>query len=128
MLRILLSILTGWILGKERKRHEKSGGSRTMAIVCLSACLVAILSQKLSTVYHFDFFRLMAYTIAGISFIGNGVITQYKQNVEGLTTASTLLINVILGFLIGLEFYFYGIVGTVIMYVLLESKYWKSKE
>lgn len=94
-----------------------------MSIVCLSACLVAIISKDLSSTYTYDFFRLMAYTIAGISFIGNGVITQYKSNVEGLTTAATLLAVVIVGFLIGLSYFWYVLLSTVFLLILLESKY-----
>ncbi len=99
-----------------------------MAIVCLSACLVAIMSRDLSSIYTFDFFRLMAYTIAGISFIGNGVITQFKSNVEGLTTASTLLAVVIIGFLIGLSYFWYVFLSTSLVLILLESKYWNLNE
>jgi putative Mg2+ transporter-C (MgtC) family protein len=77
--------------------------------------------------YNFDFMRLMAYTIAGISFIGNGVISHNKNRVEGLTTASTLLANVVIGFLFGLGQLFYGIVSVIILLIILEFKYVRQK-
>ena len=130
MLRIILSIIIGFALGRERKKHDKSGGSRTLAIVCMIACAVAILSTKIEMmgVTTFNFSRLLAYTIAGISFIGNGVILKYKTNVEGLTTASSLLACVVIGFFLGLSFYLYAIFMAVFVYIILDCKYWNFKK
>ena len=58
MFRMILATIVGYILGLERKRHDKSGGSRTMALICLGACLLAILSLELYSTYSFDFVRL----------------------------------------------------------------------
>jgi len=129
MFRLIFATLIGYFLGHERKRHDKSGGSRTMAIVCLTACAVAILTQKialLSPETH-NFTRLLAYTIAGISFIGNGVILKNKTNVEGLTTASSLLACVIIGFFVGMTFYWYALVIAGLTYIILDMKYWNFK-
>ena len=129
LIRSIISIGCGIAIGKERKKHDKSGGSRTMAIICFSANLIAILTQQialLNPVTH-NFTRLMAYTIAGISFIGNGVIMKNEGNVEGLTTASSLLACVIIGFCIGLGFYIYGIISAILVFLILESKYIKIR-
>ena len=126
--KILLSIGCGFCLGKERKKHDKSAGSRTMSLVCMSACLVAILSIELYNTYNTDFMRLMAYLIAGISFIGNGVIVKKKNQVDGLTTSSSLLIAVILGFLVGLGYYLIFFISSLFVYCILESKYWFKNE
>ena len=74
------------------------------------------------------FSRLLAYTIAGISFIGNGIIQKYDGDVAGLTTAASLLGCVVLGFCIGLTFYWYAITATILLYILLDMKYWKHIE
>ena len=125
-LKLLVASFIGLCVGRERKKHEKSGGSRTMAIMCLSACLVAIMSQELHcSVYNFDFARLMQGALQGISFIGMGLIWKNKDGVEGLTTASTLFGVVILGFLIGLDYWMIGISSAVLILMILESKYWK---
>lgn len=129
MFRLILATIIGWLIGFERKNHNKSGGSRTMAIVCLSACAISILTQRidlLSPETH-NFTRLLAYTIAGISFIGNGVILKHNGQVDGLTTASSLLACVIVGFFIGLSFYWYALLIAGLLYVLLDMKYWNHK-
>jgi len=130
MFRLLLSITIAFILGKERKKHEKSGGgSRTLAIVALASCLIAILTleiAELNPVTH-NFTRLMAYGIASIGFLGSSVIIKNKNHIEGITTASLIWAIVPIGFCIGLGFYFYGVISSIFVYLILESKYWRLK-
>lgn len=127
MFRLLLSIVIGWILGRERKRHDKdAGGSRTLAIISLASCLIAILSLQILNQINpptFNFSRLMAYCIVGIGFLGSAVITHSKKGIEGTTTASLIWASVPINFCIGLGFYFYGIISAILVYLILESKY-----
>ena len=130
MFRLLLSISIGWILGRERKRHDKEGGgSRTLAIVSLASCLIAILTLEIVKLnpQTFNFSRLMAYGIASIGFLGSAVIVQTKGKLEGTTTASLVWASVPINYMIGLGFYLYGIISAILVYLILESKYWKSK-
>ena len=129
MFRILLSAAIGWLLGMERKKNDKAGGSRTMAIVSVAACLMAVLSLELTqTKQTFDFVRLMSYGIASIGFLGSGMIMKSGMKIEGITTASTLFCIVPLNFMIGLGYYFYGIMSAILLYCILESKYWNKKK
>ena len=128
MFRLLLSVIIGWNLGKERKKHDKDGGGRrTLAIVSLTSCLIAILTVEIANVISpsiHNFTRMMAYCIVGISFLCSSVIKQTKKGIDGTTTASLIWASVPINFCIGLEFYFYGIISAVIIYLILESKYW----
>jgi len=132
MFRLLLSIIIGWILGRERKKHDKDGGgSRTLAIVSLASCLIAILSLQISNNINPEiqnFTRMMAYCIVGISFLCAGVIHKTKRGIRGTTTASLIWASVPINFCIGLGFEFYGIISAVFVWLILESKYWKLKE
>lgn len=128
MIRIILAILSGYILGYERKKKDKSGGSRTLAIIAMSACLVALISLDLVNTNSLNLFRLMQGFIQGVGFIGMGLIFKNKGHVEGLTTAASLLLNVVIGFLYGLGYFFYAILSTCLGLLILESKYWKIKE
>ena len=130
MFRLLISIAIGWILGKERKRHDKEGGgSRTLAIVSLASCLIAILTLKIQVLdpTTFNFSRLMAYGIASIGFLGSAVIFQAKGKLEGTTTASLIWASVPINYMIGLGYYFYGIVSAIFIWLILEKKYWRMK-
>ena len=127
MIRLILATVIGYFLGKERKKRDKSGGSRTMALMCLSACVIAMISIDLQAMYNADILRLMQGGLQGISFIGMGLIVKNKGNVEGLTTASILFIVVLIGFLIGCKMYFYSFVVTLLAYIIGELKYWIDK-
>lgn len=132
MFRLILSIIIGWILGKERKRHDKDGGgSRTLAIVSMASCLIAMLSINIETIMipnTFNFSRMMAYCIVGISFLCSAVITHTKKGLEGTTTASLIWASVPIGFCIGLGYYFYGLLSAILIYIILESKYWSWEQ
>ena len=127
VLKLALATGIGLVIGKERKNQDKSGGSRTMAMISLGACLLSIISLKLYDLkYTFDFIRLIAYNLPAIGFIGMGIIHKTKNGVDGLTTAATLMVLATVGFCIGLGFYFCGILTSILIYILLESKYWKK--
>ena len=130
MLRLILSIIIGGILGLERKKHDKeAGGSRTIALIVLSSCLLAVLSLELyKTNYNFDFVRMFSYLLAGIGFLGSAVIRQNIKKIEGTTTASLILISVPIGFCIGLGYFYYGILTSILVYLVLELKYWRKND
>jgi putative Mg2+ transporter-C (MgtC) family protein len=124
LLKLVLAIFIGRLIGRERKRNEKPGGSRTFALVCLGATLMSILSLELKKAgYDFDFVRLLSYGIASIGFLGSGIIIQNKNRVEGLTSASTLWAIVPVGFFIGLGFYQIAFISAFFIYLILDSKY-----
>jgi len=128
MFRLILAILIGYFLGKERKAKDKSGGSRTMALITLSTCMLAILTLELQkTGVQFDFVRMFSYSLAGIGFLGSAVIHQKGNSIEGITTASLIWISVPIGFCIGLGYFFYGILSAILVFIILESKYWLIK-
>lgn len=126
-LKMLLSVMIGWILGYERKKHDASGGgSRTLSIVSLGACLVAILTLQINENYPnivHNFTRLLSYGIASIGFLSSGVIIQNKDSVTGLTTASLIWTTVIVNYFIGLGYFGIGLVAAGLVYGILESKY-----
>ena len=125
LLKIFLSIGIGWYLGKERKKQNQHGASRTFAIISLSSCLLAILSLSIVETYSFDFTRPFGYALAGIGFLASGLISKNKAHIEGITT-SALFCLLPINFLIGLGFYFYGIISAILVYFILESKYWRK--
>lgn len=127
--KLLFATIIGWFIGRERKNNDKVGGSRTFAIVCLGATLVAILTQKLaggldnSDQIVLNYTRMMSYTIASMGFIGSGLIRKENGEVEGLTTASTLFVLIPVGFAIGFGYYITALLCGGLLYWILEYKY-----
>ena len=70
----------------------------------------------------------MAYCVVGIGFLGSAVIKHTKKGIEGTTTASLIWASVPINFCIGLGFYLYGIVSAILVYLILESKYWRHND
>lgn len=120
------SVFLGWIIGYERKKHDKDGGSRTFSIVCLGACLITILTKEmiLMTSFNFDSVRLLSYGLASIGFLLSGLIVKDNNKISGLTTASSLWVLVLIGYCIGLSgrFFVYGNVVAFLLYLILENK------
>ena len=131
MFRLILATIVGYFLGQERKRHDKSGGgSRTLAIICLASCLMAIITLQIADKIHPEiqnFTRLISYAVVGVGFLGSSVVTKTKKGLEGLTTASLIWCIVPIGFCIGFKFYFYSLITSLLLYCILESKYWFNK-
>ena len=84
LLRLGLATLLGLLFGAERKRSKKPAGARTHLLVCLAACVIAMISA-----YGFDdaFFkypgnvnmnadpaRLAVGLLTGIGFLCAGII------------------------------------------------------
>ncbi len=124
ILKIIVSMALGLFIGWERERQGKIAGIRTVTLVCLGATLFTIISLILRQEGgRYDIGRIIAYIIAGIGFLGSGVIIQHKGNVEGITTASVLWTIVGIGVLCGLGQYSLAVVSTLSIYFVLKLKH-----
>jgi putative Mg2+ transporter-C (MgtC) family protein len=107
LVRMVLAMLIGGIIGLERSKHGRSAGMRTHILVCLGATLSALLGiyavkHGIST----DPLRVSAQVVSGIGFLGAGLILiQNKSKIVGLTTAAGLWNTAILGLALGVGFY-----------------------
>lgn len=119
ILRLLVAVGLGAIVGFERERKQKPAGLRTNILVCLGACLFTILSINN---FDVDPARVAAGIVTGIGFLGAGSIIATGGEVVGLTTAATLWIIAGIGLAIGLGEYILGIITTIIVFVALAVK------
>ncbi|MBQ3404558.1 MAG: MgtC/SapB family protein [Oscillospiraceae bacterium] len=140
LLRVLLATLIGLIFGIERERSHKPAGVRTHVLVCLAACVIAIISIY-GFVYAFpngpanvnvnaDPARLVTGVLTGIGFLGAGIIWKSPTgSVQGITTAAEIFMLAALGIACGLGMYFLvGLVSVIAFITMLaDSLYRKSK-
>lgn len=114
LLDLLLSALLGFCIGFERKLRSKEAGIRTHTIVCVGAALMMIISK-----YAFDgegdSSRVAAQIVAGIGFLGAGIIVYRKNEVHGLTTASGVWTTAGVGMACGGELYIVAIGATMLL-------------
>lgn len=121
IVRILLAIICGGVIGIERRRAHQSAGMRTYMLVCMGAAIVMATGQ-----YMYDTFktgdpsRLGAQVISGIGFLGAGsIITSGKTKVRGLTTAAGLWVSACIGLALGIGFYSAGLIATLVVYLIM---------
>ena len=124
VLRMIIALLVGAVLGFERTKAKKAAGIRTHALVCISSACITIISA-----YGFGEFanrnmdpaRLAVGIITGIGFLGAGIIWKDPiGDVRGLTTAANIWAAAGLGIAIGLGHYFLTFVTITLMQFALE--------
>lgn len=133
VVRLLLAVVVGTVIGSERARHGRAAGMRTHILVCVGAALTSMVSiyaqQFLSN--NGDVLRLSAQVISGIGFLGAGMIILKNNNViTGLTTAAGVWTTSVIGIAIGCGFYTGAVVATLfcLLTVILLGKFEKSKK
>ena len=121
LIRIILAIICGAVIGFERQQRVKVAGLRTHILISLAAALMMIISK-----YGFsdvagldglscDVSRVAAGIITGIGILSGGIIFIGKRgNVSGITTAAGIWATIGIGMAIGAGMYVVGI-GSVIL-------------
>jgi len=104
--RLALAALLGGILGLNREMALKPAGMRTHALVSLGAALATITGLALAQPPGEDNAapgRIIQGIVAGIGFVGSGVILHRRDNytVEGLTTAASIWVIAATGVAVG---------------------------
>ena len=99
---IALAMLLGAVLGIERELARKPAGLRTHMLVAGAAALLVALGDAVIAEFNAPEFtaatradplRILSAIITGVSFLGAGTIMRRtdKEDVEGLTTAASVL-------------------------------------
>jgi putative Mg2+ transporter-C (MgtC) family protein len=131
IIKILLSVFFGGLIGLERGQKHRAAGSRTYMIVCMGAALTMILSQYESILLvtrwadisnmigiRTDVSRFGAQVINGIGFLGAGtIIVTGRQEVKGLTTAAGLWASACMGLAIGSGFFECAVLGFALIII-----------
>ena len=122
ILRMLLAVICGGLIGIEREHKRRPAGFRTHILICLGASLTTLTSQYiyLRLDMFTDLTRLGAQVIAGIGFIGAGtIIVTKRRQVKGLTTAAGLWASAIVGLAVGAGYFEAALIATA-MILLVE--------
>jgi putative Mg2+ transporter-C (MgtC) family protein len=125
IIRLVLSVFLGGLIGFERQMHRRTAGLRTNILVCLGSCLIMLVSQYIYEIYKtevdVDPSRIAASIITGIGFLGAGAIIREREKevVRGLTTAACLWVVAGIGMAIGCGFYAASLVTTALTLIVL---------
>ena len=121
ILRIVMAVIFGGIIGLERGLKNRPAGMRTYMLVCVGACLIMLTNQYLFQVTQAgDPMRLGAQVVSGIGFLGAGTIIVTKHNqIKGLTTAAGLWAAAGVGLALGVGFYEAAIIAGFAVFSVL---------
>ena len=117
VIKLLLAIIMGGLVGAEREYRDKAAGFRTIILICVGAALFTSFSLKLGG--EADPVRIAANIVSGVGFLGAGAILRGSGQVVGLTTASTIWLAAALGMGIGGGHYAVSGAATVAILVVL---------
>jgi putative Mg2+ transporter-C (MgtC) family protein len=125
--KLCLALVLGGIIGFEREKYNKPAGLRTHMVLALGCTMLTIISYSVFPETS-DNSRLAAAIITGIGFIGAGTVIQTRERIVGLTTAASIWLTASVSLAVGTENYVLAIVGTILGYIVLESKSVDTKE
>lgn len=130
ILDLVLAALLGFCIGLERKLRDKEAGIRTHTIVSFGAALMMVISK-----YAFgsgaDSARVAAQIVAGIGFLGAGIIVYKKNVVHGLTTAAGVWTTAGIGMACGGGLWLLAILATCLLVLIqwgLHRKIFRHKK
>ena len=120
-IRLALSLVCGFCLGLERKMRQHTVGIRTLTLLCVSSCLLTIVSSAIAStgVVKGDPARVAAAVITGIGFLGAGAIVNQGLNIRGLTSAAIIFTSAALGVACGAKLYIPVAVVLCFSFILL---------
>ena len=120
-LRLGSAVAIGGLVGLDRGLRQKPAGLRTHALVALGAALMTYTGIELAPSEPGAITRVLQGVIAGVGFLGGGVILRDAQDlrVRGLTTAASIWIVAGLGMACGAGHWRTGLLASCFTLVVL---------
>lgn len=132
LIRLVVAMALGAIIGLERERVGKEVGVRTAMTVSAGAALFSIASLMLPYVVatsvdnlseviarNGGFLNVIANIVVGIGFLGAGIIIKNEDRVHGLTSAAVVWLTAAVGVLAGIGLLKFASAATLIMVIAL---------
>lgn len=113
LLKLLMAVAIGGLIGLEREMHSKAAGLRTLTLITVGATLFTMLSLR------FEDDRVVANIVTGVGFLGAGAILLSEGRIKGLTTASSIWVAAAIGMGIGLGEFVLAAVSAGIVFLVL---------
>jgi putative Mg2+ transporter-C (MgtC) family protein len=120
VLRLLVAVVLGGVIGYERESIGAAAGLRTHMLVSLGAALFVLIPLQAGMRFE-DLSRVLQGITAGIGFLGAGAILKQtdRNDVRGLTTAASIWLTAALGVAAGMGREATALLSTVFALVIL---------
>ena len=117
IVRLLVAVALGALLGLERERRERPAGLRTHILVTVTACLAMIVAA--GSVDASNLGRVAQGILTGIGFLGAGTIMRSTGGIRGLTTAASIWAASALGVAAGMGAFVEAALAAVLVFAAL---------
>ncbi len=135
---VVLAMILGSLIGLDREMAAKPAGLRTHMLVAGAATLFVGLGSALVVYFTSDLgqglvgadpIRIVEAVITGVSFLGAGTIIRRagEGQVEGLTTAASLLFSAAMGVAVALEQFVLAAGVTLLALLILRGVSWLER-
>ena len=126
VIRLVLAMIVGGVVGIERGKQGRAAGMRTHILVCVGSALTVMIGIYMYNLgMSTDPMRISAQVISGIGFLGVGtILLKGRFQITGLTTAAGLWATAAIGLAVGAGFYFAALIAfavTVLTVTILHS-------
>ena len=117
VIRLVLALIVGGIIGLERGRQGRAAGMRTHILVSIGSALTVMIGFYANQVLGIstDPLRISAQVISGIGFLGVGtILIKGRFQITGLTTAAGLWATAAIGLALGAGFLEGALVASIL--------------
>lgn len=120
LIRMVVAVLLGGLVGMQREHAGKPAGVRTHMLVCLATALVVLACAGAGMQYDAQS-RVIQGIVTGIGFIGAGSILKLteERDIQGLTTAAGLWLTAAIGIACGVGTIGIALITAVVTAIVL---------
>lgn len=122
ILRLIIAMLLGALVGFQRARTGKPAGLRTHMLVAMGAALLVLAPLEFGF-DSADLSRVIQGLVSGIGFLGAGAILKLadEHQIHGLTTAAGIWMTAAVGVTVGLGLIGLALVSVVLTWLILSA-------
>lgn len=131
LIKLVVAIFLGGLLGIERSVARKTAGLRTYAIVSLGSCLFILTSTMAMAQFPgttINPLYVIAAIATGIGFLCGGVIIYHENKLEGLTTAAGMWVAAGIGIASAFGLFALATLATVLTILIFSEVLWDVEE
>ena len=133
LIRLVIAILLGGLVGIERTLAGKTAGMRTYALVSMGSALfmlvAIIISYQFVGTAGFNPLFLAPQILVGIGFIGAGLVFHNNKDMKtsGLTSAAGLWVAAGIGMAVGFGLYYLSIISALLTLLVFTILWYVEK-
>lgn len=111
LVKLMLSVIAGFLIGAERESRGKDAGISTHSFVIGGSMIFTMLSVIMDAGSPA---RIAAQIVSGVGFLGAGIIMKEESgHITNLTTAAAIWFSASIGMAIGFGWYLIAMIATV---------------